>query len=141
MKTFIATKETVQRKWYIVDADGKVLGRMASRIASVLRGKHKATYTPQVDTGDFVIVVNVEKLILTGKKMEKKVYQSHSGYPNGFKEETFEALMARRPEKVLEEAVKGMLPKNSLGKDMLTKLRIFKGPKHTFASIKPLELK
>jgi large subunit ribosomal protein L13 len=140
MKTYIAKKEDIKRKWYIVDAEGKVLGRMATRIAAVLRGKHKPMFTPSVDTGDFVVVINAEKLIVTGRKKETKVYQSHSGYPGGFKEVKFTAMQEKFPERVLELAVKGMLPKGRLGKTMYTKLRIYKGPTHPYAAQKPVEL-
>lgn len=130
MKTFMAKAETVQRKWYIVDAEGKTLGRLASKVASILRGKHKPTYTPHVDTGDHVIILNVEKVILTGKKLDQKLYRHHSQYPGGLKEVTYRILMATKPEFAFFEAVRGMLPHNSLGRGMIKKLRIYQGTEH-----------
>lgn len=130
MKTFVAKPNEVKRKWYIVDADGKTLGRLASEVAKVLRGKNKPIYTPHVDTGDFVIVVNADKVVLTGKKLEQKMYRHHSGYPGGMKEIKYRHMMETRPEKVIELAVKGMLPKNSLGRAMYKKLKVYKGIEH-----------
>lgn len=130
MKTFMAKAETVQRKWYIVDAEGKTLGRLASKVASILRGKHKPIYTPHVDTGDHVIILNVEKVILTGKKLDQKLYRHHSQYPGGLKEVTYRILMATKPEFAFFEAVRGMLPHNSLGRGMIKKLRIYQGTEH-----------
>ncbi len=130
MKTFMAKDQEVKRKWYVVNADGKVLGRLASEIASVLRGKNKPIYTPHCDTGDNVIVINAEKIVLTGKKLDQKMYRHHSGHPGGMKETSYKHLMERNPEKVIELAVKGMLPKNSLGRAMYTKLKVYKGSEH-----------
>ena len=130
MKTFSAKKEAVERSWYLVDAEGKVLGRLASQLAKILRGKTKAIYTPHVDTGDFVVVINAEKIRLTGKKMENKVYYRHSGYPGGLKSTTPKSLLAKKPEWVLRNAVKGMLPKNPLGRKMFKKLKVYAGPEH-----------
>ncbi len=130
MKTYSAKKEDVARGWYLVDADGKVLGRLAVEIARRLRGKHKPVYTPHVDTGDFIVVVNAEKISLTGKKLTDKVYHHHTGYPGGLKSATAAKVLAEKPEELLRTAVKGMLPKNSLGRQMLKKLKIYKGDKH-----------
>lgn len=137
MKTFMAKAEEVQRKWYVVDADGKPLGRLASEVASILRGKNKPTYTPHVDTGDFVIVINSEKVVLTGNKLEDKMYRHHSGWPGGLKEMNYRTLMAKSPEKVIELAVKGMLPHNSLGRAMFRKLKVYKGAEHEHQAQKP----
>ena len=141
MKTYMAHAETVERKWYVVDAEGVTLGRLATRIASVLRGKHKPTYTPNVDCGDFVIVVNTDKVVLTGKKLEDKFYRYHTGYIGGLKEVPYKKLMAEKSDLAVYEAVKGMLPKNSLGRAMLKKLRVYKGAEHNHAAQKPEELK
>jgi len=130
MKTYSAKKEDITREWFIVDATGKVLGRLASEIARRLRGKHKPVYTTHVDTGDFIVVINAEKINLTGKKFKEKVYYRHSGYPGGIKAITAEKLLEKKPEDLLRIAVKGMLPKNSLGRQMLTKLKIYKGSEH-----------
>ena len=132
MKTFMAKPEDYvnKRKWYVVDAEGQVLGRLASEVARVLRGKHKPEYTPHVDTGDHVIVINAEKIVLTGRKTDQKLYRRHSGYPGGLKEVKFKNMIAKRPERVIELAVKGMLPKNSLGRQMYRKLVVYKGPEH-----------
>ncbi|MDD5724250.1 MAG: 50S ribosomal protein L13 [Syntrophales bacterium] len=130
MKTYSAKKEDVARDWYLVDADGKVLGRLAVEIARRLRGKHKPVYTPHIDTGDFIVVVNAEKVSLTGNKLTDKTYYHHSGYPGGLKSTTADKLLAEKPEEVLRGAVKGMLPKNSLGRQMLKKLKVYKGDKH-----------
>jgi len=137
MSTTLAKKETVSRKWYVLDAADKPLGRTAVTAATLLRGKHKPTYTPNVDTGDYVIVVNVDKAVLTGKKLEQKYYRRHSGWIGGLKEVKYDRLMAEKPELAFELAVKGMLPKNSLGADMLTRLRTFKGAEHTHQAQKP----
>jgi large subunit ribosomal protein L13 len=137
MKTFMAKAEEVKRNWYVVDADGKPLGRLASVVASVLRGKNKPTFTPHVDTGDYVIVINAEKVVLTGNKMENKIYRRHSGWPGGMKEMKYSQLMAKSPEKVIELAVKGMLPHNSLGRDMFRKLKVYKGAEHEHQAQKP----
>ncbi|MFA5181367.1 MAG: 50S ribosomal protein L13 [Syntrophales bacterium] len=130
MKTFNVKKEEIIKDWCVVDAQGKILGRLASEIASRLRGKHKPIYTPHLDTGDFVIVVNAEKIQLTGKKLADKIYYRHSGYPGGLTETTAGKLLQEKPEDVLKIAVRGMLPKNTLGRAMLKKLKIYKGPEH-----------
>jgi large subunit ribosomal protein L13 len=127
MKTYMAKAETADKKWYVTDASGKVLGRFASEIALRLRGKHKATYTPHVDTGDFIIVVNAEKIVLTGKKLTDKVYYSYSGYPGGLRETTAEKMLAEKPENLIRIAVQGMLPKTNLGRKMMKKLKIYAG--------------
>ena len=137
MKTFSAKPQSVVRDWLVVDATGQVLGRLASQIASRLRGKHKAIYTPHVDTGDYVVVVNVEKLRVTGNKAEQKTYYRHSGYPGGVYSTTFAKLQARYPDRVLEYAVKGMLPKGPLGSAMLRKLKIYRGADHPHAAQQP----
>ena len=136
-KTFMPTAETVERKWYVIDATGLVLGRLASQVASILKGKNKPTYTPHVDTGDNVIVINCDKVVLTGKKLEQKYYRYHTGYIGGLKQTPYKDMMAKKSDVVVYEAVKGMLPKNSLGKKMLTKLRVYKGDKHEQAAQKP----
>ena len=141
MKTYMAHAETVERKWYVVDATGLPLGRLATRVASVLRGKHKPTYTPNVDTGDFVIVINTDKVILTGNKMEDKMYRYHTGYIGNLKEIPYKKLMAEKSDLAVYEAVKGMLPKNSLGRQMLKKLRVYKGAEHNHSAQKPEALK
>jgi len=126
----MAKAETVQRKWYVVDAEGMVLGRLASQVASILRGKNKPTYTPNVDTGDHVIILNSDKVILTGDKLNQKFYRRHSGYPGGLKETSYKDMMAKKSDLAVKEAVRGMLPKNALGRQMLTKLRVYKGAEH-----------
>ena len=141
MKTYMAHAETVERKWYVVDAAGIPLGRLATRVASVLRGKNKPTFTPNVDTGDFVIVINTDKVVLTGKKLEDKYYRYHSGYIGGLKEIPYKKLMAEKSDLAVYEAVKGMLPKNSLGRVMLKKLRVYKGAEHNHSAQKPEVLK
>ena len=141
MKTYMAKAEAVERKWYVVDAAGVPLGRLASRVASVLRGKNKPTYTPNVDTGDFVIVINTDKAVLTGKKLENKFYRYHTGYIGGLKEISYKKMMAEKSDLAVYEAVKGMLPKNSLGRQMLKKLKVYKGAEHHHAAQKPEELK
>ena len=141
MKTYMAHAETVERKWYVVDAEGQTLGRLAAKVAAVLRGKHKPTYTPNVDTGDFVIVINTDKVVLTGKKLEDKFYRYHTGYIGGLKEIPYKKLMAEKSDLAVYEAVKGMLPKNSLGRAMLKKLRVYKGGEHNHAAQKPEVLK
>ena len=141
MKTYMAHAETVERKWYVVDAAGVPLGRLASRVASVLRGKNKPTYTPNVDTGDFVIVINTDKTVLTGKKLENKFYRYHTGYIGGLKEISYKKMMAEKSDLAVYEAVKGMLPKNSLGRQMLKKLKVYKGAEHNHAAQKPEVLK
>ena len=141
MKTYMAHAETVERKWYVVDAAGVPMGRLASRVASVLRGKNKPTYTPNVDTGDFVIVINTDKVVLTGKKLENKFYRYHTGYIGGLKEISYKKMLAEKSDLAVYEAVKGMLPKNSLGRAMIKKLKVFKGAEHNHAAQKPEELK
>ena len=141
MKTYMAHAETVERKWYVVDAAGLPLGRLATRVASVLRGKHKPTFTPNVDTGDFVIVINTDKVVLTGKKLEDKFYRYHTGYIGGLKEIPYKKLMAEKSDLAVYEAVKGMLPKNSLGRAMIKKLRVYKGAEHNHSAQKPEVLK
>lgn len=141
MKTYMAAKESVERKWYVIDADGKTLGRLATQIASILRGKHKPIYTPHVDTGDYVIVVNAEKIHLTGKKLQDKKYYRHSGYPGGLKVCTAaELLSSGRPERVLKLAVWGMLPHNRLGRKMFKKLKVYAGDEHPHSAQKPEKL-
>ncbi len=137
MKTFMAKPQEVERKWLIVDASGKPLGRLASEVAKLLRGKHKPTYTPHVDTGDHVIVLNAEKVVLTGKKLEQKMYRHYSGYPGGMKEIKYKHFMATKPERAVELAIKGMLPKNSLGRAMYRKLKVYKGTEHEHQAQKP----
>ena len=134
MKTFMASPATIDRKWYVVDAEGKTLGRLASEVAKVLRGKNKAIFTPHIDTGDYVIVVNAEKIKVTGKKLEQKVYYRHSDYVGGMKETTLKEMLNKHPERVIEYAVKGMLPKGPLGRQMYTKLFVYAGPDHKHAA-------
>ncbi len=141
MKTFMAKEGQVERKWYVVDATGLVLGRLASQVAAVLRGKNKPNYTPNVDTGDHVIVINTDKVILTGKKLEKKFYTYHTGYIGGLKQIPYSKMMAEKSDLAVYEAVKGMLPKNSLGRQMITKLRVYKGAEHRHTAQQPIELK
>lgn len=137
MKSFVAKPAEVERKWYVVDAEGKTLGRMASEIATVLRGKHKPTFTPHVDCGDYVIVINAEKVAVTGKKRKEKIYKRHTGYPGGLRELTFEKLQAKKPEEIIKHAVKGMLPDGKLGRQMFKKLKVFVGPAHPHNAQKP----
>jgi large subunit ribosomal protein L13 len=137
IRTYSAKKEDVQRKWYLVDAEGKTLGRMAAQVAIVLRGKHKPTYTPHVDTGDHVVIVNAEKVHLTKDKVHTKRYYRHSGYPGGLKSETVEEVFRRKPAAVVERAVKGMLPKTPLGKQMGRKLKVYAGPSHSHQAQQP----
>ena len=141
MKTYMAKAESVERKWYVVDAAGVPMGRLASRVASVLRGKNKPTYTPNVDTGDFVIVINTDKAVLTGKKLENKFYRYHTGYIGGLKEISYKKMMEEKSDLAVYEAVKGMLPKNSLGRTMMKKLKVYKGAEHNHAAQKPEVLK
>lgn len=143
MKSFMASPATIERKWYVVDAADHTLGRLSSEIASILRGKNKPTYTPSMDTGDYVIVINAEKIKVTGKKLEQKIYYRHSDYVGGMKETTLKELLAKKPEDVIKFAVKGMLPKGPLGRQMLTKLHVYAGPEHDNAAQKPevLEIK
>ena len=137
MKTFMASPATIDRKWYVVDAEGMTLGRLASEVAKVLRGKNKAIFTPHIDTGDYVIVVNAEKIKVTGKKLEQKIYYNHSDYVGGMRETTLREMMAKKPEKVVELAVKGMLPKGPLGRTMYKKLFVYAGPEHKHEAQKP----
>ena len=140
MKTFVAKEAEVDKKWYLVDAENKVLGRLASQIAMRLRGKHKPIFTPHADTGDFIVVINAEKVSMTGAKADKKVYYRHSGYVGGLKEITAEKLLAKKPERVIRSAVKGMLPKNSLGRRQLKKLKIYAGSEHPHEAQQPEKL-
>ena len=140
MKSYMATNQTVERKWYVVDASGMALGRLASQVASILRGKNKPTFTPNVDTGDFVIVLNSDKVVLTGKKLEQKFYTYHTGYIGGLKQGPYSRMMAEKSDLAVYEAVKGMLPKNKLGRQMLTKLRVYKGAEHNHQAQQPVEL-
>ena len=137
MKSFMASPSTVERKWYVVDAEGKTLGRLASEVANVLRGKNKPTYTPHIDTGDYVIVVNAEKIQVTGKKLDQKIYYRHSDYVGGMKETTLREMLNKKPERVIELAVKGMLPKGPLGRQMMTKLHVYAGAEHGHEAQKP----
>ena len=137
MQTYMANPDKIERKWYVVDAEGCTLGRLASGVASVLSGKNKPQFTPHVDTGDYVIVVNADKIKVTGKKMDQKIYYNHSDYVGGMKETTLKEMMAKKPEKVVELAVKGMLPKGPLGREMYTKLFVYAGPEHKHAAQKP----
>ena len=137
MQTYMANPDKIERKWYVVDAEGCTLGRLASGVASVLRGKNKPQFTPHVDTGDYVIVVNADKIKVTGKKLEQKIYYNHSDYVGGMKETTLKEMMAKKPEKVIELAVKGMLPKGPLGRSMYTKLFVYAGPEHKHEAQKP----
>ena len=137
MKTYMANPDKIERKWYVVDAEGCTLGRLASEVAKVLRGKNKPEYTPHVDTGDYVIVVNADKISVTGKKLDQKVYYHHSDYVGGMKETTLREMMAKKPEKVVELAVKGMLPKGPLGRSMIKKLHVYAGPEHEQQAQKP----
>ncbi|MGN0346496.1 MAG: 50S ribosomal protein L13 [Lachnospiraceae bacterium] len=141
MKTYIASPSTIEKKWYVVDATGYTLGRLASEVAKVLRGKNKPVYTPNVDTGDYVIVVNADKIKVTGKKLDQKIYYDHSDYVGGMRETTLREMLAKKPEDVIERAVRGMLPKGPLGRQMFTKLHVYAGPEHNHAAQKPEELK
>ncbi len=140
MKTFMAKPLEVKRKWYVIDAEGKPLGRLASEVAKILRGKNKPIYTPHVDTGDHVIVLNASKVVLTGKKLDQKFYRHHSLYPGGLKEIKYRHLMADKPERAVEHAIKGMLPKNSLGRAMFKKLKVYKGTEHEHQAQQPEKL-
>ncbi|MDQ8036583.1 MAG: 50S ribosomal protein L13 [Pedobacter sp.] len=141
MKTFSAKPETVKRDWFVVDANGKTLGRLATELASRLRGKHKPEYTPHVDTGDYIVVINADKIAVTGNKAQAKMYYHHTGFPGGLKSTNFEKLIAVKPEKPLEIAVKGMLPKGPLGRAMLAKLKVYGGAEHPHSAQQPQELK
>lgn len=137
MKTYMAHAETIERKWYVVDAEGMPLGRLASQVAAILRGKNKPIFTPNVDTGDFVIVVNCDKVVLTGKKLENKYYRYHTGHVGGLKSISYKTLMENKADLAVYEAVKGMLPKNSLGRKMLKKLKVYRGPEHNNEAQQP----
>ncbi len=137
MKTYMAKGETLERKWYIVDANGMVLGRLASQVAAILRGKHKPIYTPHVDTGDHVIIINADKVVLTGNKLDGKKYYHHTGYPGGIKETTYRDMIAQRPEFTVYEAIRRMMPKGSLGRKMLKKLRVYAGSEHNHEAQMP----
>ena len=137
MKTYMANPDKIERKWYVVDAEGQTLGRLSSEIAKVLRGKNKPEYTPHIDTGDYVIVINADKISVTGKKLDQKIYYHHSDYVGGMKETTLKEMMNKKPEFVITHAVKGMLPKGPLGRQMLTKLHVYAGPEHKHAAQKP----
>ncbi|MCI8558084.1 MAG: 50S ribosomal protein L13 [Lachnospiraceae bacterium] len=137
MKSFMASPATIERKWYVVDASGYTLGRLASEVAKVLRGKNKPIFTPHIDTGDYVIIVNADKVKVTGRKLDQKIYYHHSEYVGGMKETTLREMMAKKPEKVVELAVKGMLPKGPLGRQMYTKLHVYAGPEHNHQAQKP----
>ena len=137
MQTYMANPDKIERKWYVVDAEGQTLGRLAAEVAKVLRGKNKPEFTPHIDTGDNVIVINAEKIKVTGKKLDQKVYYHHSDYVGGMKETTLKEMMDKKPEKVVELAVKGMLPKGPLGREMYTKLFVYAGPEHKHAAQKP----
>lgn len=136
-KTPLPTSETLERKWYVVDAEGQRLGRLATEIAMILRGKNKPSFTPHMDTGDFVIVINAEKVVVTGRKSEQKLYRRHSGRPGGMKTETFNQLQKRIPNRIVEKAVKGMLPKNAMGRKLFTKLKVYTGADHPHAAQTP----
>ena len=137
MKSYMASPATIERKWYVVEATGYTLGRLSSEIAKVLRGKNKPTYTPHIDTGDYVIVINAEHIKVTGKKLDQKIYYNHSDYVGGMKETTLKEMLAKKPERVIELAVKGMLPKGPLGREMITKLHVYAGAEHDHAAQKP----
>jgi large subunit ribosomal protein L13 len=141
MGTYTAKMEDVERFWYIVNAENKVLGKLAAEVASILRGKHKPIFTPHVDAGDFIVVVNAEKVHLTGRKLDKKLYFSHSGYPGGLKVKSAGKMLKEKPEEVIRHAVRGMLPKNRLGRRLITKLKIYTGPDHPHQAQNPKELK
>ena len=137
MKTYTATPSTIKREWFVIDASDKVLGRLATTIASRLRGKHKPEYTPTIDTGDYIVIVNAEKVRVTGRKFTDKMYYRHSGYPGGLKETSFEKLQEKAPEEIIKKAVKGMLPKGPLGREMFRKLKIYAGPEHQHSAQQP----
>ena len=137
MKTYMAKGETVERKWYVVDAEGMVLGRLASQVAAILRGKHKPIYTPHVDTGDHVIIINADKVVLTGRKLDQKLYRHHTGYPGGLKEATYREMLAKKPEFTVYEAIRRMMPKGPLGRAMLKKVRIYAGSNHNHEAQMP----
>jgi len=140
MKTFSAKPETVKRDWFVIDAENKVLGRLATEVASRLRGKHKPEYTPHVDTGDYIVIINADKVAVTGNKEKGKMYHAHTGYPGGLKSMTLEKLREKAPERIIEKAVKGMLPRNPLGRAMFSKLKVFAGAEHTHTAQQPQPL-
>lgn len=140
MKTFSAKPETVKRDWFVIDAENKVLGRLATEVARRLRGKHKAEYTPHVDTGDYIVIINADKIAVTGNKEKNKMYHAHTGYPGGLKSMTLEKLREKAPERIIEKAVKGMLPRNPLGRSMFTKLKVFAGSEHSHTAQQPQPL-
>ncbi|MBR2736928.1 MAG: 50S ribosomal protein L13 [Firmicutes bacterium] len=135
--TYMAKPQDIERKWYVIDAEGKTLGRLASEAASILRGKNKPVFTPHIDTGDYVIIINAEKVQVTGKKRKEKIYKRHTGYPGGLREITFEKLQAKAPEEIIRHAVKGMMPNGKLGRQMFKKLKVYAGPEHRHAAQKP----
>ena len=137
MSSYIAKPSEIERKWYVIDAEGKTLGRICTEAATILRGKNKPTYTPFLDCGDYVIVINAEKVQVTGKKFKEKVYKHHTGYPGGLREITFDKLQAKKPEEIIRHAVKGMMPKGPLGRQMYKKLKVYAGPDHKHAAQKP----
>ena len=137
MKSFIERPQNVERKWYVVDCEGQTLGKVASKVAAVLRGKHKPTFTPHVDCGDYVIVINAEKVAVTGKKRAEKIYKKHTGYPGGLREITFDKLQQKKPEEIIRHAVKGMLPDGKLGRQMFKKLKVYAGAEHPHTAQKP----
>lgn len=137
-KTFVAKPGDIQQVWYVIDAAGQPLGRLATQVAMILQGKHKPIYTPHIDTGDFVIVINAEKVRLTGRKLDRKIYYRHTGYPQGLREMTYRTFLATRPERVIEKAVKGMLPNGTMGRAMYRKLKVYKGPEHPHAAQQPI---
>ncbi len=140
MKTYLAKPQEVERKWYVIDATDQVLGRLATQVATILRGKNKPTFTPNVDTGDYVIIVNAEKIRLTGNKENQKVYEHFTGYPGGLRQTSYQDMLKKHPERIIEKAVKGMLPKNTLGRQMYRKLRVYAGPEHNHDAQMPEEL-
>jgi large subunit ribosomal protein L13 len=140
MKSYMARPQEVERKWYVIDAEGRTLGRLATEIAKILRGKNKPQYTPHVDVGDFVVVINAERVVVTGKKSEQKVYRRHSGYPGGMKETSYERMMERKPTEILRKAVYGMMPKTRLARQQFRKLKIYAGPEHPHAAQNPQRL-
>ena len=135
--TYMAKPQDIEREWYVIDAEGKTLGRLASEAASILRGKNKPVFTPHIDTGDYVIIINAEKVQVTGKKRKEKIYKRHTGYPGGLREITFEKLQAKAPEEIIRHAVKGMMPNGKLGRQMFKKLKVYAGPEHRHAAQKP----
>lgn len=140
MKTYMPKASDIKRDWYLVDAEGQVLGRLATEIASILRGKNKPEYTPHMDMGDFVVVVNADKIVVTGKKEQQKLYRRHTGYPGGLREVPFERMMEKHPERILEKAIRGMLPKNTLGRQMYRKLKVYAGPHHKHQAQQPVKI-